>query len=97
MCVLTVVSLMKSSCADLGVREAAGDQAEDVELALGQLVELLRRRRARDARELLDHALRDRRARAARRRPATVRTAAISCSGGSSLSTKPLAPARSAS
>ena len=28
---------------------------------------------------------------------ATVRTAAISCSGGSSLSTKPLAPALSAS
>src|SRR5438128_1112489 len=27
--------------ADLGVREAAGDQAENVELALGEIVELL--------------------------------------------------------
>jgi hydrogenase maturation protein HypF len=42
--------------ADLVVREAARDQAEDVELALGQLAELLRRGGVRDARELLDHA-----------------------------------------
>ena len=57
--VFTVVSLMNSSLGDLGVREAAGDQAEDVELARGQLVDAARRRRARQLRELLDHALRD--------------------------------------
>ena len=45
--------------ADLHVREALGDQAEDLLFARRQLVELLRRRRARRARELLDHALRD--------------------------------------
>ena len=44
---------------DLGVREALGDQAEDLELARGQLVDRLRRRRARAARELVDHALGD--------------------------------------
>src|SRR5205823_4668073 len=46
--------------ADLRVREPAGDQAEHVELALGELVEPWRRRGTRDARELLDHAPRDR-------------------------------------
>ena len=59
--VLTVVSPMKSSLADLGVGEAPRDQAEDVELALGELGELRRRRRPRDARELRDHAPGDRR------------------------------------
>ena len=44
---------------DLGVREAACDEAQDVPLASAELVDLLRRRRARKPRELLDHALRD--------------------------------------
>ena len=43
----------------LGVREAPRDQAEYVELALGQLADLPWRRRLPDARELPDHALRD--------------------------------------
>src|SRR5829696_4179484 len=45
--------------ADLGVGEAAGNQAEDVELTLRQLVELSGRRRLWHAGEPLDHAFRD--------------------------------------
>jgi hypothetical protein len=45
---------------DLGVRESACDQAEDVSFPLGELVELGRRSRSRHARELLDHPLGDR-------------------------------------
>jgi hypothetical protein len=41
---------------DLRIRETAGDQAEDLELALRELLELFWRRRLRDARELLDDA-----------------------------------------
>ena len=59
MCVLTVVSLMKSSRPISAFERPARDQAEDVELALGQLVEPLGGVGLRDARELLDHALRD--------------------------------------
>ena len=46
--------------ADLRVREAARNQTKHVQLALRQLAELLRRLSARNARELLDHPLRDR-------------------------------------
>src|SRR5436309_3277099 len=46
--------------ADLGVREAAGDQAEHVELALRQLVELFWRRGLWNASELSYDAFRDR-------------------------------------
>src|SRR5436309_9080564 len=44
--------------ADLGVREAACDQAKDIELALSQFVELFWRRELWNARELFDHAFR---------------------------------------
>src|SRR5918996_124942 len=47
--------------ADLRVRETARDEAEHVQLAIGQVGQLLRRLSVRDSRELLDHALRDRR------------------------------------
>jgi hypothetical protein len=46
---------------DLPVGKAASHQAKDLSFALAELVELRRRRRARDARELFDHTLRDRR------------------------------------
>ena len=97
MCVLTVVSPMYSSRADLGVRQAAGDQAEHVELALGQLVEPSARgvRRGRRVNCLITRLVMAGESSASP--AATVRIAARSCSGGSSLSTKPLAPARSAS
>src|SRR3954471_6858127 len=45
--------------ANLNVREAAGDQAKHVELALGQTVEPRRRRGLWNAHELFDHAFRD--------------------------------------
>ena len=60
-CVLTVVSLMKSSWPISAFERPRGDQAEDLPLALGQILELARRRGVRDARELLDHAPGDRR------------------------------------
>src|SRR5829696_9734409 len=44
---------------DLGIREAARDQPEDIQLAFRQLIELSRRFRARHPRELLDHPLGD--------------------------------------
>ena len=85
---------MKSSLADLGVREAVGDQAEDLVLAArsarrGRSAALGARRAARTARSRASSP----RGRAARCPAATVRIAAMSCSGGSSLRTKPLAPA----
>src|SRR5581483_11020405 len=46
--------------ADLGVREALGEQAVDVALARGQLGDRLRQRRPRGAGELRDHAPRHR-------------------------------------
>ena len=82
---------------DLGVGEAAGDQAKDVQLA---------RRSARRApsggagRGMRVNCLITRfviAGESSASPAATVRIAAISCSGGSSLSTKPLAPALSAS
>ena len=62
--VLTVVSLTTSSLGDLGVRQAARHQLEDLELARGQLVEPLRRARAAPAARAansLDEAAGDRR------------------------------------
>src|SRR6185312_7976044 len=47
--------------ADLRVGQAARDQAQHVQFTIGQLGQLLGRLRVRDARELLDHALCDRR------------------------------------
>src|ERR671930_551908 len=47
--------------ADLRVGEAARDQAKHIQLAVGQLSEFSGRFWVRDASELLDHALRDRR------------------------------------
>src|SRR5436190_5371805 len=44
---------------DLAVRQAGGDQAKDFSFALAEVVELLRRVGAREAGELLDHALCD--------------------------------------
>ena len=82
--------------ADLGVGEASGNEAQYVELALGQVFELLLMRGLWDACEPFDYASCDRR-REERLAPATMRIAARSCSAGSSLRTKPLAPARSAS
>ena len=82
---------------DLGVGEAVGDQAQDLELARGQLVERLAAASGRGMRVNCSITrfvtVGERSASPA----ATVRIAASSCSGGSSLSTKPLAPARSAS
>ena len=94
--VLTVVSPMNSRSEISRVREALGDQAEDVELARGELVDAcggtgfgsrvnFRITRLVTAGE------------SSASPAATVRSAAISCSGGSSLRTKPLAPAWSAS
>jgi hypothetical protein len=81
---------------DLGVREAVGNQAKDVSFPRGQLVESIRGLRAREARELPDTrfvTVGESGASPA----ATVRIAAVSRSGGSSLRPKPLAPALSAS
>jgi hypothetical protein len=46
---------------DLGVREVLGDQAEDVELACGEVVDRLGRSGTRQLREAPDDLLRDRR------------------------------------
>ena len=45
--------------ADLGIGQASGDQAEHIELAIGQLAELSRGSGLRHPRELFDHSLRD--------------------------------------
>jgi hypothetical protein len=45
---------------DLRVGQAVGDEQEDVLLSRGELVQLFRGHGARDASELLDHALGDR-------------------------------------
>ena len=60
MCVLTVAFADVELLANLCVREAARNQTKNVQLAIRQLLELLRRLNARNARELLDHPLRDR-------------------------------------
>src|SRR4249920_1070409 len=44
---------------NLRVRQPPSNKPEHVQLALGQLIELPRRFRARNPRELLDHTLRD--------------------------------------
>ena len=59
-CVLTVVSLMKSSWPISAFERPSAIRRKTSCSRVRQLVELLRRRVARDARELLDHALRDR-------------------------------------
>jgi len=81
---------------DLYVGQAIGDEPEDVFLAGGELVQLF----GGEGRGMRVNCLITRLVIAGERSAspaATVRTAAISCSGGSSLSTNPLAPARSAS
>jgi hypothetical protein len=83
---------------DLLVRETRRDQAENLELAAGEGVEVFGTgalRRA-EAGELGDQAPRDPGARSASP-AATTRTASNSVSGGASLSRKPLAPAWRAS
>ena len=94
--VLTVPSPMKSSRPISALESPSATRRNTSLLARGQLVEPRGRRRRRRARELRITRLvtaGDSSASPA----ATVRIAAISCSGGSSLSTKPLAPAPSAS
>ena len=82
--------------ADLGVRPALGDQREDLPLPLGQLGEPLRRL-GRGRRENWSITRLVTAGESSASPAATVRIAPSSCSGGSSLSTNPLAPARSAS
>ena len=63
-CVLAVASLITSCSADLGVREPAREQVEDLLLARSQFLERSRRRGGGDRllpRELLDHGSRNRR------------------------------------
>src|SRR5438105_14123543 len=82
--------------ADLGVREAAGDEAKHVELALREIGELSRGLGLGNAREPLDHAFRD--GGGEERISAGDDTdRGEELLGRSSLSTNPLAPARSAS
>ena len=84
-CVLTVPSLRKRRGRDLGVRAAARDLLEDLELALGQLVGLRRAAagRARAGHELLDQPARDL-GREQRLAGATVRIASMMRSAGRS-------------
>src|SRR4051794_4631499 len=83
---------------DLGVGVAAGDEFEHLELARGQFLQAggvgVGHRGA--AEEALDQPAGDR-GREQGSPATTVRMAATSCSGGASLSRKPLAPACSAS
>ena len=81
---------------DLCVREAASDQAKDLELTRAQIDDLV----GGCGRGIRVNSLITRLVIVGERSAspaATVRIAATSCSGGSSLSTKPLAPAASAS
>ena len=97
--VLTVCSATTRSLGDLGVGQAAGDQRQDLGLALGELVDPVagRRRGRAEPGEARRSAAGSPTGTAARRRrppPAPPRPAS---GAEASLSRKPLAPARSAS